>query len=333
MFVWLQHCYFRCVKLGVKLAINYYWEVMMNSDGLTEFLAVARAGSFTRAASVLGVSIPHVSRQVARLEERLDTKLFQRNTRSVHLTPSGETLRKSSERIADDLEAALSEVSSAQRSLEGLLRIASLSGSFADQVVAPAMNEMASLHPSVDIVVDFNARQVDILSEGYDFAIRAGPMQSSGLIAQHLSSRTRIAAASPEYLARNARPRHPTELQDHQCILTHSNTWRFADCGKPLDIAVAGRLSLNSGPAILDACSRGLGVAYMALGGFEDTLSRGTLTPILKEFWHTDRSIHIVRPDRRFTPRRVDAAIEMLAVFAKRREAQDTQEIASFGDG
>jgi DNA-binding transcriptional LysR family regulator len=305
----------------------------MNSDGLTEFLAVAHAGSFTRAANVLGVSVPHVSRQVARLEERLDTKLFQRNTRSVHLTPSGETLRKSSERIADDLEAALSEVSSAQRNLEGRLRIASLSGSFADQVVGPAMNEMAALHPSVEIVIDFNARQVDILSEGYDFAIRAGPMQSSGLIARPLASRTRIAAASPEYLAKNGRPLHPTQLQDHQCIRTHSDTWRFTDDGKPLDVAVTGRLSLNSGPAILDACSRGLGVAYMALGGFEASLSCGTLEPILKEFWHTDRSIHIVRPDRRFTPRRVGAAIEMLEVFARRTEALDTQVLASFGGG
>ena len=124
----------------------------MNSIGLTKFLAVARAGSFTGAAKILGVSVPHVSRQVARLEQRLDTKLFQRNTRSVHLTPSGQTLHKSSKKIADDLEAALSEVSSAQRSLEGRLRIASLSGSFADQVVGPAMNEMAVLHPSVEIV-------------------------------------------------------------------------------------------------------------------------------------------------------------------------------------
>jgi DNA-binding transcriptional LysR family regulator len=307
--------------------------VKMNSDGLSEFLAVARTGSFTRAARVLSVSVPHVSRQVARLEERLDTKLFQRNTRSVHLTPSGDTLRKSSERIADDLEAALSEVSSAQRKLEGRLRIASPSGSFADQVVGPALNEMAAQHPNVEIEIDFNARQVDILSEGYDFAIRAGPMQSSGLIARPLSSRTRIAAASPEYLAKNGSPRHPTELRDHQCILTHSGKWRFTEGGKPLDIKVAGRLSLNSGSAILDACSRGLGVAYMAVGGFEDTLSRGALTPILKEFWHTDRSIHIVRPDRRFTPRRVVAAIELLEVFAKRTRALDIQAITGFGDG
>jgi len=305
----------------------------MKSDGITEFLAVTRAGSFTGAARLLGVSVPHVSRQVARLEDRLDTKLFVRSTRSVHLTPSGETLRKSAQRIADDLEAALANVSSAQRNLEGRLRIASLSGSFADQVVGPALNEMARLHPGVDIVVDFNARQVDILSEGYDFAVRAGPMPSSGLIARPLSQRTRVVAASPEYLDRNGNPAHPTDLKDHSCILTHSNTWRFTDRGKPLDITVTGRLSLNSGPAILDACSRGLGIAFMAVGGFEDTLSSGLLTPILNAYWHRDRSIHIVRPDRKFTPRRVEVAMEMLETFAKRAEADDDQAIREFGTG
>lgn len=304
----------------------------MNSDGLTEFLAVARAGSFTDAARVLGVSVPHVSRQVARLEDRLDTKLFQRNTRSVHLTSSGEILSKSSEKIADDLDAALAEVSSNQRSLEGRIRIASLSGSFADRVVGPAMNEMAALHPNIELIIDFNARQVDILSEGYDFAIRAGPMQSSDLIAKPLSTRTRIAAASPEYLANYGRPQHPNNLKDHQCILTHSNAWRFSDSGKLLDVTVAGRLRLNSGPAILDACSRGLGVAYMAVGGFEDKLANGTLVPILREFWHTDKSVHIVRPDRRFTPRRIEVAIAFLESHAKRIEEEDVQATRHFDE-
>ncbi|WP_162651719.1 LysR family transcriptional regulator [Lentilitoribacter sp. Alg239-R112] len=301
----------------------------MNSDGLTEFLAVVRSGSFTQAANVLGVSVAHVSRQVARLEERLDTKLLQRNTRSIHLTAPGKLLRKSSEKIADDLEAAFSEVSSAQRNLEGRLRIASLSGSFADHVVSPAVNELATQHPNIEIEIDFNPRQVDILSEGYDIAIRAGPMQSSGLIARLLSSRTKVAAASPEYLSKYGVPAHPSELKRHQCILTHSNSWRFSENTKPLDVAVSGRLRLNSGTAILDACSRGLGVAYMAVGGFENALSLSRLTPILGSFWYTEPSIHIVRPDRRFTPRRVEAAIEILEAFAKRVETKENQLVSA----
>ena len=302
----------------------------MNADGLTEFLAVTRAGSFTAAARALGVSVPHVSRQVARLEDRLGTKLFHRSTRSVHLTQSGEALRKSTERITDDLEAALCEVSSAQRNLEGTLRIASLSGSFGDQVVGPAMNEMALRYPDMDIAIDFNPRQVDILSEGYDFAIRAGQLQSSGLIARPLSNRTRVAFASREYLAQHGTPQHPSDLKHHQCILAQSKTWRFLNQGKPLDVDVSGRLSLNSGPAILDACTRGLGIAYMAVGGFEDALSNGSLTPVLQCYWHTDQAIHIVRPDRRFTPRRVEVAMDLLQTFAKQAEARDAQAIKTF---
>lgn len=302
---------------------HYYWMVTMNSDGLGEFLAVARAGTFTGAAGALGVSVAHVSRQIARLEERLGTKLFQRNTRSVRLTASGETLQLRAGKIADDLDAAFSEVSSAQHSLEGRLRVASLSGSFADQVVGPALNEMAVLHPGVEIEIDFNARQVDILSEGYDFAIRAGAMQSSGLIARALSSRTRVAAASPNYLKIHGIPQHPKDLKDHRCILTHSKTWQFSDEGREFDVAVSGRINLNAGPAILDACQQGLGVAYMAVGGYGNSLSSGAVTPVLHDFWHTGRSIHIVRPDRRFTPHRVGVAIAHIEAFAHRVEAEE----------
>jgi DNA-binding transcriptional LysR family regulator len=303
----------------------------MNSDGLTEFLAVVRARTFTSAAKSLGVSVPHVSRQIARLEGRLGTKLFHRNTRSVHLTQAGETLKKSAQQIDDDLEAALHEVSNTQRNLVGQLRIAALSGSFADQVVGPAMIEMAALYPEVEISIDFNARHVDLLREGYDFAIRAGPMQSSELIARPLSSRTRVAAASPEYLSKFDTPQRTSDLEGHQCILTHSNMWRFSDNGKPIDVAVSGRLSLNSGPAILDACTRGLGIAYMAIGGFGNTLSDGTLVPILNRYWHTDRSIHVVRPDRKFTPRKVEVAMSHLEAFAQKVEAKDEKALGLIG--
>ena len=299
----------------------------MNTDGLSEFLAVAHAGSFTKAAKTMQVSVAHVSRQVARLEERLDTKLFQRNTRSIHLTAAGEVLLRHSERIADDLEAALSEVASAQRNLEGRLRIAALSGSFADQVVGPAMNELALRYPNLEIVIDFNARQVDILSEGYDFAVRAGPLQSSGLIARPLAARTKAAAASPAYLEQHPNLMHPSDLKHHQCILIHTNNWRFLDKGKPLDIAVEGRLTLNSGPAILDACEQGLGVAYMAFNAFGSSFAEGRLVPVLTPYWYADGSIHIVRPDRRFTPRRVEEAIKMLEVFAKRAEQDERRNL------
>ncbi len=299
----------------------------MNSDGLSEFLAVSRAGTFTGAASVLNVSVAHVSRQVGRLEARLGTKLFQRSTRSVRLTTAGEQLRKSSEKISDDLERAFQEVSNTQRKLEGRLRIASMSGSFADQVVGPALNQMAAQHPGIEIEVDFNPRQVDILSEGYDFAIRAGPMQSSGLIAKPLSSRTRVAAVSPDYLKAHGVPRHPRDLKDHQCLLTNARFWRFSENKKQLDVMVHGRLSLNAGPAILDACMRDLGVAYMALAGFGDAFATGAVVPVLQNFWHRDRSIHLVRPDRRFSPRRVDVAISHLETIAKKVEAKERAEL------
>ena len=299
----------------------------MNANGITEFLAVARAGTFTGAAQGLGVSVPHVSRQVARLEQRLGVKLFQRNTRSVFLTPSGETLRSNAEKISDDLEAALLEVSNTHQKLEGRLRIASLSGSFADQVVGPAMVELAAEHPALEIEVDFNARKVDILREGYDLAIRSGQMESSGLISRPLSNRTLAAAASKEYIEQHGEPQHPRELADHSCIRTNAQIWRFIDEGKILNIPIKSRLHFNAGPAILDACAKGLGIAYMASAGYEDTLLNGSLTPILKKFWRTERSVHIVRVDRQFTPRCVQMAISRLEEVAKKVETKEATKL------
>lgn len=299
----------------------------MNSDGITEFLAVARAGTFTGAAQSLGVSIPHVSRQVARLEERLGAKLFHRSTRSVHLTQSGETLRTHAEKISDDLDTALSEVSNTQLELQGRLRVASLSGSFADQVVGPAMVKLAAEHTKLEIEVDFNARKVDILREGYDFAIRSGPMESSGLISRPLSNRTLVAAASKEYLDKYGEPKHPNDLKDHSCIRTNANIWRFNSNGRVLNIPMKSRLKFNAGPAILDACGRGLGIAYMASAGYENTFSSGRLIPILKNFWHTEKSVHIIRTDRQFTPRSVQMAIARLEEAAKMSEVEEARKI------
>jgi len=299
----------------------------MNTDGLAEFLAVAQAGTFTAAAKTLGVSVPHVSRQVQRLEQRLGTKLFNRNTRSVRLTATGESLRNDSQTIADDVERALQNVSSANQRLQGRLRIASVSGSFADNVVAPAIVNLAEQNPDLDIEIDFNARKVDILREGYDLAVRSGPMDDSELVARPLASRTYVAVGARDYLNKRGTPEHPRDLVNHTCIQTHSSPWRFNDHGQMLKVTTTGPLRFNSSAGIIDACSRGLGIAYMVSAGYGDALKGGTLMPVLKKFWASEKSVHIVRADRKFVPRRVELAIKFLQAAAKIEEARELAQI------
>ena len=295
----------------------------MDADGVAEFLMVAEAGSFTAAAKTLGVSVAHVSRQVARLENRIQAKLFQRSTRSLSLTREGEIFDERCRSIADDLEAAILQVRGAQSGLEGRLRIASLAGSYADTVVGPAMAELSAQHPNLEIEVDFNPRMVDIRREGFDLAIRSGPLEDSDLIARPLAARSRAAAAAPAYLEEYGVPKVPRDLVHHQCLHTSENAWRFQIDGKVQHIRTKGRLRMNSGPALVASCEKGLGIAYMARGLFGSALTDGRLLPVLEAYWLTDTDISLIYADRHFLPARITAAIECLEKQAALAESDN----------
>lgn len=295
----------------------------METNGLTEFLSVARTGNFTRAAAVLGQSVAHVSRQVARLEKRLGTRLFERSTRSVQLTPAGESFRTRIQQIEDQLEDALLSASNASRSISGKVRIASLSGSFADQVVTPALLDLAEQYPELELEIDYETRNVDIIREGYDLAIRSGPLRESALVALPVARRRFVAAAAPSYLEEFGTPAHPNDLINHMCIRVRGETWEFSEAGKPLLVPIRSRLKINVTPAITDACHRGFGIAYIASTGFGDLLRNREVVPVLQPFWRSEMSIFAVRPHRSFVPARVRLVMECLAQAGSEFEKQD----------
>lgn len=295
----------------------------MRTEGLTEFLSVARTGNFTRAAEALDLSVAHVSRQVAALERRLGTRLFERSTRSVQLTSAGERLRSRVEVIDDALEDALATTSAESHTLSGKIRIASLSGTFAEEVVTPTLLDLVDQYPMLDIEIDFEVRHVDLIREGYDLAIRSGPMRESELVALPLARRRFVAAASPCYLAKFAAPKHPSELINHSCIRVRDDQWIFDDQGSTLAVPIKSRIKLNTGPALAEACRRGLGIAYMASTGFETLFAAGQILPVLQPFWRTEMSIYAVRAHRSYVPARVRLIMERLQQAASDFEHRD----------
>ena len=295
----------------------------MDTRGISEFLAAARAGTFTGAAQGLGVSVPHVSRQVARLEERLGTALFLRNTRRMTLTTAGEQLFVRCSEIADQFEGALEDVSATSKQLDGKLRIASLTGSFADQVVAPAVAQLAVEHPNLQIEVVYDAQVTDIVKSGQDIAIRAGQLADSDLVATPLASRVTAAAASPDYLEKHGVPQRPEDLVNHACITTHRPVWRFSQAGRAREQRVTSRLQTNSGASVVAAAKQGLGVAYIALGGYGEALSDGALQPILAPYWLRETSVHVLRAHR-IAPARIRRAIDVLQQHARAAESRET---------
>lgn len=290
----------------------------MNADGISEFLAVARAGTFTAAARALDVSVPHVSRQVQRLEARLGAVLFQRTTRSVRLTETGERLRLSCEKLAHDLDQALDAVRSQEMALTGRVRVAALTGSFESGFLADALTAFATDHPNIELDVEFSPRHVDIIHDGYDLAIRTDTRDRAGLSCHPLVARRRVAAAHPSYLERFGTPQRPADLSHHTCIKTHSNTWVFTENGRRREIHVHGRLRFNSGPAILAACEAGLGIAYMVREGFGDALATERLVPVLETHWRDDSVVYAVHPETEHLPSRVDALVSHLKGWAER---------------
>ncbi len=289
----------------------------MDTEGIAEFLAVADAGSFTGASRSLGVSIAHVSRRVAALEEKLSVQLFVRSTRTVKLTIQGEEFQVRCHQLREELEEILQSVHIQNRSLQGRIRVASLSGSFADHVIAPAIADFAAAHPDIEIEIDFSPRIVDLRREGYDIAIRSGPLEDSSLILKPLAMRTVVAAASQDYLDKYGTPEHPKELQHHNCILSSGNIWYFKVNQRIKKFRVKGKFSANSGVAITKACELGLGIAYMSEKGYGKSLNNGKLIPILKPYWRTDHAVNLLYANKRLVPRRIQLLIEHLLSAAK----------------
>jgi DNA-binding transcriptional LysR family regulator len=285
--------------------------LMESFTGIIEFVTVAQSQGFSSAAKHLGCSTSHVSRQVAKLEERLGCALFARTTRLVSLTPTGLSYYHQCRDLVTGLQQANEQVSSQQLQLNGTLRV-SAAGTFAEQYVAPVLIEFAQLHPELCIEMDFNSRKVNFVEDGIDFAIRYGKLEDSGLIARKLQIHPMMAVASKQYLQSFDLPTKPNDLKQHSCIISNNEHWLFDDNGIEENIKITGRWRSNNAHAVLKACEQGLGIAYMPQQNFLRSLKEGKLQPILEPFWRRDSHSWIVYQNRRFLPLRARLAIEYL---------------------
>lgn len=282
-------------------------------DGIQEFLAVVDTGSFTKAAKRLVVSTSYVSRQVGRLEDRLSVKLLARSTRVVRLTDAGTSYHKRVSDLAAGIEEANQAASGAHAELAGRIRVSS-AGAFAEMQVAPVLAQFASEHPLVTLEMDFSSHAVDLIEQGFDFAIRYGVLVHSNFIARKLVAHRMVCAASPSYLERHGTPSHPFDLRSHSCLRTNADRWQFTDPdnSKVIQVGIKGRWRANNGHAILAGAAAGVGVAYLSELNLQAAIDDGRLIRILKGFEHRDRASWLVYPDRRHMPRRVRAAIDHL---------------------
>ncbi|MCZ6525530.1 MAG: LysR substrate-binding domain-containing protein [Gammaproteobacteria bacterium] len=284
---------------------------MVGQEGLREFVAVVEQGGFTAAANQLHVSTSYVSRQVTRLEQRLDVRLLQRTTRKVRLTEMGQVYYERSREILDQLQALESEMSDLQEKPRGLVRMTA-AGEYAEQFVAPVVAEFVTMYPEVSIELDSSMHVVDIVEQGFDIAVRMSALSDSSLIARKVEPRRLMVCASPSYLQQHGRPNSPDDLRSHNCLVFPDMAWRFKFPDSIREVKVRGTWISNNGRALVAAASRGLGIVRLSDYYFSRALETGELEIILAQYEVDDAATWIIYPNRQHIPTRVRYLIEFL---------------------
>jgi DNA-binding transcriptional LysR family regulator len=281
-------------------------------ESIEAFERVVRLESFSRAAEDLGVSRSHISRQIAALENRLDAQLLLRTTRKVSPTEVGHAFYLRCREILDNLAEAEQGIVDLQERPRGILRV-TVGGAFGEDFIAPATVEFMREHPDLSVELDFSNRLIDLISEGYDLAVRAGTLKDSSLIARRICNRKLLTCASPAYLERNGNPSTIHALTNHNCLLGTLETWRFREGGKNFDLRVQGNWRSNNGRALLNAARLGLGVVQLPSFYLEADLADGKLVTVLDPYNPTDTGIWAVYPHNRHLSAKVRLFVNFLA--------------------
>jgi len=271
---------------------------MPDWSGVSEFVAVAETESFTAASQRLHISTAQVSRQVSALELRLSAKLFHRTTRKVSLTEVGATYYQHCRQVLDGLADAERAISNLQSTPKGKLKITAPI-TYGERSVAPLVNDFVALYPDLEVQLVLSNRQVDMVDEGFDLAIRLGQLADSRMVAKRLAGRQQYVCAAPSYLTAFGAPYSLAELDRHNCLLGTLDYWRFQEKDKARNIRVTGNLRCNSGPVLLDAALKGLGVVQLPDYYVQQYIDDGRLITLLNQFNEPDDGIWAVYPQNR----------------------------------
>ncbi|AWV07970.1 LysR family transcriptional regulator [Marilutibacter maris] len=286
-------------------------------DDIQLFLRVLDQGSISAAARSLDLSVAVASQRLKRLERELGVRLLHRTTRRLHPTPEGQELAERGRALVEDLEALTSGLRQGGTEVAGMLRVTA-SASFGRQYLSPLLAEFMALHPRVTLSLNLTDEVVDLVSAGFDLAIRIGQLEDSRLVARRLTDNIRLLCASPEYLRRHGTPRTPAELAGHDCLLLvgrqgRQDVWRLRDAGgDEIAVRVRGRFESNFGEALRDAAVAGLGIALHSTWHVHEDLCAGRLVRVMPQFGNDDGGIHAVMPQRRLVPPRVRAFVDFL---------------------
>lgn len=276
-----------------------------NLNDLLAFVTVAREGSFTRAAAVLGVTQSALSQAVRGLEERLQIRLLARTTRSVAPTAAGDRLARAIGHRFDEIEAELDALTELRDKPAGTVRI-TCGEHVLQNTLLPRLGPLLGDYPEVTLEFDICYGFRDIVADRFDAGVRMGSTIDKDMIAVPIGPQLRMAVvASPAYFAAHGKPKAPGELTAHRCINQRMPTsgglyvWDFARRGKEVNVRVDGPLIFNTSPPQVDAALAGLGIALLPEDEVKLPLADGRLVRVLEDWCPPFAGYHLYYPSRR----------------------------------
>jgi len=291
-------------------------------DNLELFLRIVEKGGMASAGREMGLSPASVSERLAALEKHYGARLLTRTTRSISLTDEGCEMVAGARRILAEAQELEARIRLGTETISGAVHIAA-PNDLGQSQIAPLLDDFQSRHPDISIDLTFSDGYIDLVGQGIDLAIRFGDLADSTLRSKKLGSNRRIVCAAPDYLKDNSTPKHPSELQNHNCLLMRfgdqvENEWRFAIDGKEKRCRVRGNRIANDGSLVRQWCLTGYGIALKSQWDIEPHLKSGKLIPLLQKYEPAPTRLQMVYPSGAIQPRRVRFLMDHLTeVFAK----------------
>jgi LysR family transcriptional regulator, regulator for bpeEF and oprC len=290
----------------------------MTLEQLRILIKVVQSGSFTRAAELLGTQKSYVSRVVAQLEAELGAKLLERTTRALSVTEVGREVFERAVGILGAVEDTTRLVHNTQAEPRGLLRM-TCGVEFGQLAVSRWVDEYLAAHPLVTADVEYTSRVLDLVHEGFDLAIRVGPVQESRLVARPLGQIDYALFACPRYVERHGRPETPGQLAEHSLVMftggAQRRGWQLVPQGgserEAVKVEGPARLRVNNGFAVRDALLHSLGIGQLPLLIAAESLVAGRLVPVLAGWRLASVPVHAVYPSNRYLSPKVKAFIDL----------------------
>ncbi len=289
---------------------------MYATTDLQLLIHTADTGSLSQAARILGVLPATASASLKRIEQRLNTRLFARSTRSMRLTPEGEIFLEYCRDALALLQEGETLLSSGKDAIQGHIRL-SMPSDIGRNVLFPWFNEFQALHPAVKFTMHFSDRVADLFRDAVDVAIRSGKLGDSSLVSQQLATGRRVLVASPDYLRRQGTPQTPDDLVRHNCLLFYLkqglfNQWRFQSGKQAIDVKVQGDRMTDDASIAREWAVAGVGIAYKSWIDVRSDVRAGRLVTVLDEYCREEIPLNAVYPHRNSASPTVRALVAFL---------------------